>query len=213
MSWLLALHSSSSALGVGLRDLDADPGSAGSGAGAGDQLKEFPLGRDLSGALLDCVEAVLPARQWPRLARLAVATGPGGFTGTRLSVVMARSLAQQLQIPLDGAGSFLLIARRLGVDRPTWLVQELPRRGVVAGLYGPDAAALGGMGEWRAPRLYADRQAVQALEPQAPLAPAEVAVIQDVAQLLELSALAHRQALPGPWEPVLPQYPTAPVAV
>jgi tRNA threonylcarbamoyl adenosine modification protein YeaZ len=206
MSWLLALHSSSSVLGVGLRDLEVAAGS-----GDVDRLQEFPLGRELSGALLDCVEAVLPASRWPRLARLAVATGPGGFTGTRLTVVLARTLAQQLQIPLQGVGSFLLMARRLQLERPTWLVQELPRRGVVAGLYGPDGSALGGMAERLAPRLYTDPQALHAEEPGAPVLAAEVAVKQDVAQLLDLAALAQELSLPAPWEPVLPQYPTGPV--
>jgi tRNA threonylcarbamoyl adenosine modification protein YeaZ len=206
MSWFLALHSSSAVLGVGLRHRDPAAGCA-----DGDQLRAFPLGRELSGSLLDCVEAVLPARRWPELSRLAVATGPGGFTGTRLTVVLARTLAQQLRIPLDGVGSFALIARRLRLDRPTWLVQELPRRGVVAGLYGPDAAALGGLGELRPPQLYPDAEAVRALEPLAPQVAAEVAVPPDVSQLLDLAALAHQQGLPGPWEPVLPQYPTGPV--
>jgi tRNA threonylcarbamoyl adenosine modification protein YeaZ len=206
MSWILALHSSSPVLGVGLRDLDAAAGT-----GEADLLREFPLGRDLSGALLDCVEAVLPASRWPRLARLAVATGPGGFTGTRLTVVLARTLAQQLQIPLQGVGSFLLMARRLQLEHPTWLVQELPRRGVVAGLYGPDATALGGMAERLPPRLYADPQALTALEPGAPVVVAEVAVRQDVSQLLDLAALGQGISLSAPWEPVLPHYPTGPV--
>jgi hypothetical protein len=33
----------------------------------------------------------------------------------------------------------------------------------------------------------------------------------DVRQLLELGQLADAARLPGPWEPVLPLYPTSPV--
>ena len=134
--WLLALHSSSDSLGVGLQRL---------GATQPERLESFPLGRSLSNRLFDCLESVLPADAWPRLGRLAVATGPGGFTGTRLTVVLARTLAQQLALPLDGISSFQLMAGRLlagprppSAAGPFWLLQELPRRGVVAGLYGVD---------------------------------------------------------------------------
>lgn len=202
MSWLLALHSSSPVLGVGLRCLDG---------GGSDRVRLFPLGRDLSSGLLESVESLLPASSWPQLSRLAVATGPGGFTGTRLTVVLARTLAQQLAIPLDGPGSFLLVAQRRQLAGPTWLSQELPRRGVVAGVYGPCPDALGGMAQWREPRLYGDTEALRAAEPDLPVVSAEVDVERDVLQLLALSAQAHAAAVAAPWEPVLPLYPTAPV--
>lgn len=199
--WLLALHSSSPVLGVGLRDLSGR---------SPDRIASFDLGRGLSNALLACVEQVCPAELWPRLARLAVATGPGGFTGTRLTVVLARTLAQQLQLPLDGIGSFELIARRLQLRQPTWLVQPLPRRGVVAGLYAPAAADPAALDERRAPRLHADPAALAALD-AAPQQPAVVEVESDLAVLLDLAAAHHRCGLPAPWQPVLPLYPSSPV--
>jgi tRNA threonylcarbamoyl adenosine modification protein YeaZ len=155
---------------------------------------------------------LLPACQWGRLGRLAVATGPGGFTGTRLTVVFARTLAQQLAIPLDGFSSFLLMAHRLrGLgtvgDERFWLVQELPRRGVVAGCYGVDAQALGGMAEWEAPRLYARASDL----PPGERLEARVEVAADVSQLLRLSALAAGAGAAAPWSTVLPLYPTSPV--
>lgn len=42
----------------------------------------------------------LAPHQWSDLAFIAVSKGPGGFTGTRMGVVTARTLAQQLDIPL-----------------------------------------------------------------------------------------------------------------
>ena len=161
--WLLALHSSSDTLAVGLQRLAAGP------APEPARLASFPLGRQLSNELLPCVEELLPAEQWPQLGRLVVATGPGGFTGTRLTLVLARTLAQQLAIPLHGFSSFQLIARRLaapggamaGAER-FWLTQELPRRGVVAGAYGPDPAAFGGVAEWEPPRLFPPGEALPA---------------------------------------------------
>lgn len=198
MSSVLALHSSGEGLGVGM----VHPGQP-------DRRRTvaFPLGRAVASRLLVCVEQVLPAEAWPRLTRLVVATGPGGFTGTRITVVMARTLAQQLAIPLHGVSSFLLVAARAGIAAPTWVVQDLPRRGQVAGLYGPDPASLAGVGELLAPRLFARDEAL----PAGPRLPAQVLLPADVDTLLAIGVAAEQQRLPGPWQPVLPLYPTSPV--
>lgn len=207
MGWLLALHSSSEVLGVALQPLGCpeEPPTT----------QAFPLGRALANSLLPCVETLLPAREWPHLARLAVAIGPGGFTGTRLTVAMARTLSQQLGLPLDGISSFHLVARRLLGHTPTTepviLIQELPRHGVVAGLYGADASTPGGVVELRAPRLYPNEPALardlghHARFPALPQLPA------DAVQLLAFSQESARQGLEGPWPSVLPLYPTSPV--
>jgi tRNA threonylcarbamoyl adenosine modification protein YeaZ len=219
--WLLALHSSGDTLGVALQRL---------GDGAPPRMAAFPLGRALSNDLFRCVEAVLPASRWPQLARLAVATGPGGFTGTRLTVTLARTLAQQLGLPLDGVGSFLLMARhRLAQPEPPahpfWLVQELPRRGLVAGLYAPDPEQCGAALELTAPRLYREPAALAEVEAslvigpggeglsRLPVArcPAQVHQPQDVAELLRCSQEAAAAGRPAPWSLVLPLYPTSPV--
>ena len=211
---LLALHSSSETLGVALQSLAPEPEAPLQAA--------FPLGRVLSNQLLTCIEAVLPAAEWPRLARLAVATGPGGFTGTRLTIVVARTLAQQLGLPLDGISSFRLMARRLHrrgaapVTGPFWLVQDLPRHGQVAGLYAADPEALGGIAEALPPRLYGqghdlDAAALQAGAKEAPRFAAAPDLPQDAVELLAFGQDAARRCEPAPWAPVLPLYPTSPV--
>ena len=207
VGWLLALHSSSPVLGVALQPLgrpDLSP-----------QLKAFPLAKELSNALLPCVEAVLPAEEWPHLARLAVATGPGGFTGTRLTVAMARTLAQQLGLPLDGISSFHLIARRLLAADPTAslviLSQELPRHGVVAGFYGVDPTAPGGVAELRQPRLYCNEEDLVRALGRHPRHIAEPQLPEDGAHLLAFSQEAASRGLQAPWASVVPLYPTSPV--
>jgi tRNA threonylcarbamoyl adenosine modification protein YeaZ len=210
---VLALHSCTETLGIGLLPL---AGPAGSDADA--RLATFPLGRSLSNALLDCIEEVLPASAWPRLGRIAVATGPGGFTGTRLTVVLARTLAQQLQIPLHGISAFHLIARRLWQQAAAatpgafWLVREQARHGIVAGLYEADPAAIGGIAERRPPRLYRQREDL----PLASAAPHQTATPDlpaDVQELLSFARAAAAAGGPAPWQPVLPLYPTSPVGV
>ncbi len=204
--WLLALHSSSDTLGVGLQRL---------GASEPPLLAAFPLGRALSNRLIECIETVLPARRWPELGRLAVATGPGGFTGTRLGVAFARTLAQQQALPLDGISSFHLMARRIALTEarewvsPFRLVQELPRRGVVTGLYAADPAAPAGMAELEPPRLF--RSLEQLPPPEYPRFPAQPSLPEDAAELLAFGQAAAAGAEPSPWQAVLPIYPTSPV--
>jgi len=208
--WLLALHSTSELLGVGLQPL---------GQSEGPELAIFPGGRDLSSGLLGALEQVLPAASWPSLGRLAVAIGPGGFTGTRLTVTLARTLAQQLGIPLDGVSSFHLMAQRVLAggqspgSAPVALVQALPRHGWVAGLYRRDALAPGGVAEVMIPRLYRSEAELEEAMGGAPQHPAVALVPQDVEQLLRHSQAAALAQRPGPWQPVLPLYPTSPVEV
>jgi tRNA threonylcarbamoyl adenosine modification protein YeaZ len=205
-SLLLALHSSSETFALAVQALTDDHPA---------QVASFPLGRRLSNELLACVEELLPADQWRRIGRLVVATGPGGFTGTRLTVVFARTLAQQLAIPLHGYSSFLLMAHRLAAPGQVmaevprfWLTQELPRRGVVAGCYGPAApGGLGELAELEPPRLFRAGDGL----PAEPRQPAVVDPEADALQLLQLGQRAAAAQLPGPWQPVLPLYPTSPV--
>ena len=207
---VLALHSCTETLAVGVQSLEAGSGGAPTPA-----VATFPLGRALSNEILDCVESILPASAWPRLRRLAVATGPGGFTGTRLTVVLARTLAQQLQLPLDGFSDFLLMARGVRASQEFqsttrfWMVREQPRRGIVAGLYDWDHPS-GTVIESRPPRLFADRAELSSIA-EADHVPAVSRLPEDLLELLRLSRAAAAVARPAPWQTVLPIYPTSPV--
>ena len=198
---LLALHSCSDRFGMALLDPEQP--------GAGPLVQVHPDGRGLSNSLISRVQALLPPERWPQLQGLAVATGPGGFTGTRLTVVMARTLAQQLDCPLLGVSSYALMAPRLESQRlgsnqgqPFWITQELPRRGVVGGQYQISA---GQVDELSLPTLLP-----QGCSPK-PALGAQLDVAEDVARLLQLLKRSHAAGAALPWAKVLPIYPTSPV--
>ena len=200
-SLLMALHSSTERFGVAVHDpMSSSEPSA---------VQVFDDGRGLSNTLITRVSAMLPRERWTQLSGLAVATGPGGFTGTRLSVVMARTLAEQLRCPLLGISSFALMAPRLHnqlpVDQrgqPFWIARELPRRGLVAGCYCLDA---NDVNELEEPHLVAKGRSL------APIVEAAEDVHADVLRLLELLRCAHLAGKAMPWSEVLPIYPTSPV--
>jgi tRNA threonylcarbamoyladenosine biosynthesis protein TsaB len=207
VGWLLALHSSSDSLGVALQPLGHPT--------VPPQTRVEPLGRRLANDLVACVEALLPAHDWRHLARLAVATGPGGFTGTRLTVAMARTLAQQLQLSLDGISSFHLIARRSLMERPSpepfILLHTLPRHGLVAGLYRADPSGPAGVAEWKPPRLYRDDAALTEALGLHARREAQPQLPADVETLLMVGQEAAQRGLRAPWSSVVPLYPTSPV--
>lgn len=97
----LAIHTSSPELGLALTDFrDVQ------------RHQVWPLGRDLTAYLHTCLKDFIQPYAWQALAFLAVSIGPGGFTGTRIGVTVARTLAQQLDIPLFGISSLAAIAQQ-----------------------------------------------------------------------------------------------------
>jgi len=171
-------------------------------------------GRGLANVLHRELLSLLPACQWRRLAALAVATGPGGFTGTRLGVVLARTMAQNLRIPLFGCGSFVLMARRLAQrllqEHPggcaIQLEQPLRQRGRIRGRY--RITAQGGVEERLAPQLLTTTVVHEGSGPWLHY-PAVVEPATDVVELLRVLMERHAMGDPGPWQGVLPLYPAA----
>jgi tRNA threonylcarbamoyl adenosine modification protein YeaZ len=95
----LALHTTTPDLGLALSDFSQETRS-----------QVLPLGRSMAAELHLYLAEFLQPQSWQDLSFIAVAAGPGGFTGTRLGVVTARTLAQQLQIPLFPVSTLAAIA-------------------------------------------------------------------------------------------------------
>nr|WP_246841313.1 tRNA (adenosine(37)-N6)-threonylcarbamoyltransferase complex dimerization subunit type 1 TsaB [Chroococcidiopsis sp. TS-821] len=95
----LAIHTSSPELGLALSNFTNDSRTA-----------TWNLGRDLSNLLHQYLIEFIQPQTWRDLAFIAVAKGPGGFTGTRIGVVTARTLAQQLNIPVFAVSSLAAVA-------------------------------------------------------------------------------------------------------
>jgi tRNA threonylcarbamoyl adenosine modification protein YeaZ len=98
-SYGLAIHTSSPALGLAMVSEEE-----------GIRSQTWDLGRETSNYLHTHLLDFLSPQTWQDLSWIAVANGPGGFTGTRLGVVTARTLAQQLDLPVFVISSLAAIA-------------------------------------------------------------------------------------------------------
>ncbi len=96
----LAIHTTSSELGLAVSNYKGDSRS-----------NVWDLGRSLSTHLHYHLAEYIQPQTWADLGFIAVAKGPGSFTSTRIGVVTARTIAQQLDIPLFAISSLEAIAR------------------------------------------------------------------------------------------------------
>lgn len=98
-------------------------------------------------ALMPMLEDLLHAAGlgWRDLTALAVGTGPGNFTGVRISVAAARGLSLGLGIPAIGVSIFDALAE--GLPRPLAVVQDARRDEVYLQIFDLSPAPATGMPE------------------------------------------------------------------
>ena len=94
-------------------------------------------------ALLPAIESVLAeGGGWGAVSRIAVGIGPGTFTGLRIGVATARSLAQARGVELAGVSSLAVLTAGAGSandeNRARLAVIDAKRGEVFAGLYHTD---------------------------------------------------------------------------
>lgn len=99
MKQALALHTTSGELGVAIIDSKGKY-----------RYNSWDLGKNLANHLHEKMIEFLPPLLWQDLEFIAVAKGPGSFTSTRIGVVTAKTLAQQLNIPLFGISTLESLA-------------------------------------------------------------------------------------------------------
>ncbi len=206
--YLLALHSCSESFGVAVKNI-ANPET---------KIKSevFNTGRSLSNKLFNCIEKALPTKFWKQIIRISVAKGPGSFTSTRLTISMARTIAQQINCSLDSMSSFHLMAPRLYKNlnkkqtlNPFWIKDILPRKGVVAGKYQlikfHKDSNFHEFRELISPQLIKDDKDID------PSIYSSNNIEKDIISLINFSQHCQNSRVKSNWEKTLPIYPTSPV--
>ncbi len=206
--YLLALHSCSESLGIAVKEADNPETII--------KSEVFNIGRSLSNKLFSCIEKILPRHFWNQIIRISVAKGPGSFTSTRLTISMARTIAQQINCSLDSMSSFHIMAPRLyknlnenNIFDPFWIKDILPRRGVLAGKYQlikvHKESNFHEFDELISPKLINKEQQLY------PSINASNSIEKDILELIKYSQYCHKLKVQSNWEKILPIYPTSPV--
>ena len=118
-----ALHTTTPELGLSISNFSGDSRS-----------DVWKLDRNVSNLMHQYIIDFVKPQTWTDMAFIAVAKGPGGFTGTRIGVVAARTLGQQLNIPVFAVSTLAAFAwdsRSAGSD---FIAVQMPaQRGMLYG--------------------------------------------------------------------------------
>jgi len=114
MAYGFALHTTSTWLGLALIDcaegVTDTPDTPDTPQTDTPHTRSYDLGRDMITHLHLHTQEFLAPHTWADLSFIAVAKGPGSFTSTRIGVVMARTLGQQLDLPVFGISTLAAAA-------------------------------------------------------------------------------------------------------
>ena len=129
----LVIHSTDTSFGFGFRK-NNDAGS--------DELfiKEFD--KDLCNNLIVDFNKFISKENLQKVSKISVSIGPANFNASRLIVVLARTISQQINCPLDSFSSFEIMAKRIALKNNIfmnkklfWIYKKLKRKGFIAGKY------------------------------------------------------------------------------
>jgi len=129
----LVIHSTDNSFGFGFRkNNDAES----------DELfiKEFD--KDLCNNLIVDFNKFISKENLQKVSKISVSIGPANFNASRLIVVLARTISQQINCPLDSFSSFEIMAKRIALKNNIfinkklfWIFKKLKRKGFIAGKY------------------------------------------------------------------------------
>ena len=100
----LALHSTDNSFGFGYRknnNLESDKLF----------IKKFD--NDLCNNLINDFKKFISKENLQKVNKISVNIGPSNFNASRLIVVLARTISQQINCPLDSFSSFEIMAKRI----------------------------------------------------------------------------------------------------
>ena len=130
---VLVIHSTDNSFGFGYRknnDLESD------------ELFIKKFDNDLCNNLINDFNKFISKENLQKINKLSVSIGPANFNASRLVVVLARTISQQLNCPLESFSSFQIMAKRIATKndiftnkKSFWIYKKLKRKGFIAGKY------------------------------------------------------------------------------
>ncbi|MBE9007722.1 tRNA (adenosine(37)-N6)-threonylcarbamoyltransferase complex dimerization subunit type 1 TsaB [Fortiea sp. LEGE XX443] len=204
--YALSLHTTTPELGLAISNFAGETRS-----------NVWNLGRDLSSYIHQYLIDFIQPQTWSDLAFIAVAKGPGGFTGTRIGVVTARTLGQQLNIPVFAISTLAAIAWSQKSDNQKVIAIEMPaQRGKVFGaIYQllPDASGITALFLDTVLTTEAWQDTLANWNTDYQLIQAQSGLAATVTSILELAYIEWQQEKRPDWSEALPYYGQHPVEI
>ena len=203
----LVIHSTDISFGFGFRK-DNDAGS--------DELFIKQFDKDLCNNLIVDFNEFISKENLQKVSKISVSIGPANFNASRLIVVLARTISQQLNCPLESFSSFEIMAKRIAMKnniftnkQSFWIYKKLKRKGFIAGKYeicnNEQENADLVIREIVLPKV------IQKFESKELFFEANYEDTEDLKQLLDLSNKNFLNLDVNSWQKVLPLYPISPI--
>ena len=203
----LVIHSTDNSFGFGYRknnNLESD------------ELFIKKFDNDLCNNLICDFNKFISKENLQKVNKISVSIGPANFNASRLIVVLARTISQQINCPLDSFSSFELMAKRIASKnniftekQSFWIYKKLKRKGFIAGKYEicHNDQENGDLiiRETVLPKVIKEFQSKE------PLFEANYEDKKDLTELLDLSNKNFLNASLDSWQKVLPLYPISPI--
>ena len=128
---ILVIHSTDNSFGFGYRKNNES-----------DEFLIKKFDNDLCNNLIVEFNKFISKENLQKVKRISVSIGPANFNASRLTVVLARTISQQINCPLDSFSSFEIMAKRIAsknnifsIKQSFWIYKKLKRKGFIAGKY------------------------------------------------------------------------------
>ena len=203
----LVIHSTDNSFGFGYRKNNNI---------ACDELFIKKFDNDLCNNLIVEFNKFISKENLQKVNKISVSIGPANFNASRLIVVLARTISQQINCPLDSFSSFEIMAKRIASKnhifqnkQTFWIYKKLKRKGFIAGKYeifhdeekNTDLAI----------RETVEPKVIKELESKELFFEANYEDEKDLTELLDLSNKNLLNKNVNSWQKVLPLYPISPI--
>ena len=203
----LVIHSTDNSFGFGYRKNDNLES---------DKLFIKKFNNDLCNNLINDLNKFISKENLQKINKLSVSIGPANFNASRLIVVLARTISQQINCPLDRFSSFEIMAKRIASKnnifinkKSFWIYKKLKRKGFIAGKYeichNEKNSSNLIIRETVLPKV------VKELESKECSFEANYDDKEDLKELLDLSNKNFLNSNVDSWRKVLPIYPISPI--
>ena len=203
----LVIHSTDNSFGFGYRN-NNNPIS--------DELFIKQFDKDLCNNLIVDFNKFISKENLQKVKKISVSIGPANFNASRLIVVLARTISQQINCPLNSFSSFEIMAKRIALKnniftnkQSFWIYKKLKRKGFIAGKYEICHNA-----EKNSDLFIREKvlpKVLKELESKELFFEANYEDEKDLKELLDLSNKNTLNSNLNSWQNVLPLYPISPI--